>query len=107
MQQMRQFDKSTPNYWVARLIGFTPNSFQREFARPIIDRSEANSVESRYVYYYWHLDDGLYEGVFCRNFDRQFFTVESGKIDYITKDQAQTWLNNYLENQCSKRQESE
>jgi hypothetical protein len=107
MNAIRQFDKSAPGYWVARLTGFTANSFRREFIKPVVDFSQANSAVSRYVYYYWHVDDGLYEGVFCRNFERQFFIAIGGKVEYIDKDRAKIWLSDYLECQCLKRQGSE
>jgi hypothetical protein len=107
MKAIRQFDGSAPTYWIAKLVGFTANSFKREFIKPVIDFSQANSVESRGVHYYWHVDDGLYEGVFCRNFERQFFIADSGKIEYIDKDSAKIWLSDYLESQSLMQRKSE
>jgi hypothetical protein len=107
MKAIRQFDRSAPTYWMAKITGFTSASFAREFIKPVVDFSQANSVESRGVYYYWHLDDGLYEGVFCRNFQRQFIIVSGGCVEYIDKDRAQAWLNDYLEKQYCKHHKSE
>ena len=107
MQQLRQFDKTIPTYWIARLVGFNGSNFSREFIKPVIDRSEANSVESRWVYYYWHLEDGVYEGIFDSNFQRQFLIVQGGNARQATKDEVKLWLNDYLENLSLKQQEKE
>lgn len=48
--------------WVARLLGrCRKHTFQREFVKGLKDFASSNSVGSRGVFLYFHLDDGLYE----------------------------------------------
>lgn len=107
MKQLRAFDKTTPTYWLARLVGFRGSTFERQFVKPVIDFSEANSKLSRYVMYYWHIEPGLYEGVFNPNFDRQWVIADHGDVQFIEKHEAERWLSDFLENQSLKHRESE
>lgn len=96
MRDLRQFDKSTPTYWIALIKGFSIKGFDRDFIRPAIDFSQANSKCSRGVWYYWHLADGAYEGQFDANFKRQYFIVQSGEIRYCEKEDIEEWINTIL-----------
>lgn len=95
-QALRSFDKSAPTYWVAKITGRTYRGFHREFIKPVVDYAKANSKLSRGVYYYWHLDDGVYDAVLGRNYDRQFLRVKDGQWQQCTKDEVVAWLNECL-----------
>jgi len=107
MRQLRQFDKSTPTYWIAKIVGYTASGFKFEFVKPVVDYSQSNSKQSRGVFYYWHLADGVYCGVCDPNFARQYFLCESGVVTTIDKTRAEECINECLEKTYLMQQESE
>lgn len=91
----KKLPKEKINYgipWVAKIIGFHPKfKYKREFQDYQKDYSEANSVCSRGVYLYFHLDDGIYETSYKASWGRSvryFFKVENGEIIDIKEEEV-------------------
>jgi hypothetical protein len=78
--------------WVARIAGLDSRwGLRREFVRPNVDYSRANSVGSRGVYGYYLLDDGIYEvshPVSWRNHRRYFVRAAEGRIREIDREEV-------------------
>lgn len=88
--------------WVCKIIGEDPKyKFKREFLRPNIDYSQANSVGSRGVFAYYNLEnDNVYEvssPASWKNTDRYFCRIENDAIIYMEKDEVLEWLKSHLE----------
>jgi hypothetical protein len=87
--------------WCCKIIGTDPvYKFKREFLKPNIDYSEANSMGSRYVYAYYNLEEGfIYEvsaPVSRKHTERYFCKVENDHIVYMEKEEVLEWLKLHL-----------
>lgn len=88
------FKSSGP--WVARIKGTHPVfKLDREFLPGHLDFSEANSVGSRGVYKYFHLEEGgvfeVYERLSWRRDARYFCTVTDGKIVELDRSEVKEY----------------
>lgn len=88
--------------WVCKILGEdTKYKFKREFLRPNLDYSEANSIGSRGVYAYYNLESGhIYEvssPVSWKNTERYFCRVENDAIVYMEKEEVIEWLKSHSE----------
>jgi len=76
--------------WVARIRGICKQyGFKREFVKPVVDIRKSNSVGSRGIYYFYFLNDGIYEvksPISWKYSDRYFCKVLNGKIERLTKE---------------------
>lgn len=84
--------------WVARITAVDPaGRFEREFLDGQKDFSEANSIGSRGVYYYYHLRPGeVYEVRELVNWTKErryFCCVEGGRIVEMSREEALACLN--------------
>lgn len=83
-----------PRPWVAK-ITMDGDQIKRTFLRGQKDYSEANSVGSRGVYLYFHLEMGLYDVFSLETWKRSrryFLKVEeSGETKELEKEEAITW----------------
>lgn len=75
--------------WCAQITGTDPTyGLAREFLRPSVDYSKANSQGTRGVFRFYWLEDGIYEvssPASWRNTERYFCRVENGQIVRISK----------------------
>lgn len=90
-----------PLSWVARLTGYSPRfGFRREFLWGIRDYSYGQDHHSRGVYFYWFLPPGVYDTyrhISWKHDERQYIRIDDrGCIHEITKEEADSWLKNYL-----------
>ena len=83
--------------WVAKILGRDERyGLARQFVKRQVDYSESNSTGSRGVYYYYHLDEGIYEVnelVSWNNERRYFLRSGSGEVTEISKEEVEQWLN--------------
>jgi hypothetical protein len=100
MKAIRQFDRTLhgssecPAYWLAKIDGFDRmHVFKRTFIDSVVDYSQANSKQSRGVFLYWHLDDGVYQACLGRNYETEFFQVSEGEKTTLGKDEVCEWIN--------------
>lgn len=87
----------TPTPWVARITGVDPSGqFKREFVKPHVDYSEANSVGSRGVFYFFAVEEGrayeVYERTSWKSSDRYFVYADLGRLHRLSRDEVIKWL---------------
>jgi len=85
--------------WAAEITGLDPKyRFARQFLKPTVDYSEANSVGSRGVYRYYWLEEGkVYDVSHPKSWkrtDRYFCRVDDRELIEIDKDEVLEWLKN-------------
>lgn len=85
------------NPWVARIIAVDPaGGFKREFIKPHVDYSEANSKGSRGVFYYFAVEEGhvyeVFERVTWQCSDRYFVYPNLGRLQRLSRDEVIRWL---------------
>jgi hypothetical protein len=81
--------------WCARITDYHwKYRYAREFIRPTIDKSMANSVESRGVFFYWHLPDGVYQFSDAR-LEKGYFEVRNGRRTELSEDEVEEWVNGF------------
>lgn len=93
---LRGTDVKCP-YWVAQIIGFTEDNYERVFLRPKKDYRKANSIGSRGVYLYYILDSGkiyeVSEKLSWNRHNRFFCTVDCyGCIIKISAEEVAQWI---------------
>lgn len=83
--------------WVARIVGSDPRfKYQREFIKGTKDYSEASGTGNRGVYYWFTLENGIYEvhsHASWKHQRRYFVRVIDSEITEIKKEEVDECLN--------------
>ncbi len=105
-----------PSPWVAKITGISKKyGYEREFMECKKDYSDANRAGSRGVYFYWVLDDGIYEVQELRPRKKplRYFIETTGRgktgIETIEESRVKACLleNAILELVCSTQRDKE
>lgn len=100
--EMSRLPGYKPPFWVAEIPSFDAvYKYKREFVKPKVDYTEANSVGSRGVYYVYFLEgEKIYEvsdnrgrGNYTKP-QRYFARVATtGEIEKVSEEYVKEWLN--------------
>lgn len=94
------FGKQPSRSWVAKVKYIRGKYVDREFIQGKKDYTHANGPGTRGVYKHYFLDDGLYEinsPQSWKSDDRYFAFIEDGEMWRVTREEAEIWVNDYLE----------
>lgn len=84
--------------WVAELLGFDLRyTYRREFVRPKIDYTHANSRGTRGVWFWWTLDSGRvyearYRSTWTQWHHRWLTVTADGDLKDLTEEEVRQWL---------------
>lgn len=100
-----EWKEKPPTPWVAKIVGISKRfGYDREFQEHKKDYSDSNRCGSRGVFYFWTLDDGIYEVQELRPRKKpiRYFIETTGRgktgIETISEVRVKAWL---LENMVS------
>lgn len=91
--------------WVSEITDFDKKfKYKRVFVNGQWDYSEANSIGSRGIFVYYHLEENKIYDVKSQtswnNFDRYFCQIKNGEIVKITEKEVDEWVKDMLVEMC-------
>lgn len=85
-----------PRPWLAKIVAVCDvYGFEREFLKPVPDYSHGQHHHTRGVYWYWFVDDGVYQldkPISWKHRERVFLRACGGEVAEITKDEVMECL---------------